>query len=90
MDARDHQDAVAPRFTNREREVLQLMADGKTARASGQILDISHNAVNFHRKRAMKKLGCFTTTLAVSRAVALGLVTVDLRWIGGEREVGAA
>jgi len=55
------------------------MADGKSARLSGNILGISEHTVNFHRKRAMGKLDSTSTTLAVARAVSLGVVIVDLR-----------
>ena len=70
---------VVPRFTPRERDVLQLMADGKSANVSSVLLNISEHTVVYHRRNAMHKLGSSTTTLAVARAVALGVVTVDFR-----------
>ncbi len=61
LDAVAHPSSVAEppelgQLTRREREVLQLIAEGKTAREVGAILGISPFTVNRHRANMMEKL----------------------------------
>jgi two-component system response regulator NreC len=49
-------DLAAPDLSSREREVLQLLAEGHTSREIGAILSISPRTVDTHRRRIMKKL----------------------------------
>jgi two-component system response regulator FixJ len=44
-------------LTTREREVLQLVADGKSNKEAGLIMGISPRTVEVHRARVMEKLG---------------------------------
>lgn len=45
------------RLTAREREVLQLVADGMSNKEAGRTLGISPRTVEVHRARVMEKLG---------------------------------
>ena len=45
------------RITDREREVVQLLAEGKSSKEIAQILGISVRTVETHRAAIMKKLG---------------------------------
>lgn len=45
----------------REREVLQLVVDGKSAKEIGDVLHLSAKTVEFHKYRMMKKLGLHST-----------------------------
>ena len=45
------------RLTYRERQVLQLLAEGKVAKEVGCILKVSTRTVSFHKYRMMEKLG---------------------------------
>ena len=48
---------VLSHLTNREREVLQLLAEGRSNRAVSALLSISVKTVETHRTAMMKKLG---------------------------------
>lgn len=56
-------------LTDREREVLTWVAEGKTAWEISRILGISDSTVNKHIAGAMRKTGSVTRTQAVARAL---------------------
>ncbi len=58
----------------RERDCLQWIADGKSSREIGRVLNLSENTVNFHVKNALYKLEANTRTLAVVKAIRYGLI----------------
>jgi DNA-binding NarL/FixJ family response regulator len=49
--------ATDPALTSRERQVVQLTAEGFTSREIGEALSISHRTVEKHRENIKKKLG---------------------------------
>ncbi|HYP08129.1 MAG TPA: response regulator transcription factor [Bryobacteraceae bacterium] len=61
-------------LTAREREVLQLLADGKVAKEVATALDVSVFTVDAHRGRIMKKLGLRSSTELVKFAMRKGLI----------------
>ncbi|MFO2464365.1 autoinducer binding domain-containing protein [Pseudomonas sp. 15FMM2] len=61
-------------LSQREREILQWTADGKSSGEIALILAISINTVNFHLKAIQKKFGAANKTLAAAYAAALGLI----------------
>ncbi|MFN2505255.1 MAG: response regulator [Acidimicrobiales bacterium] len=61
-------------LTDREREVLQLVAEGHTNAAIGAQLCISARTVETHRAHAMKKLGLRTPVELAIYAVRRGIV----------------
>src|SRR5262249_16776366 len=61
-------------LTAREREVLQLLAEGKVAKEIASQLDISVYTVDAHRGRIMKKLGLHSSTEIVRFAMRRGLI----------------
>ena len=63
-------------LTKREREVLRLTAEGKTAKEVARILDISMHTVNRHRANLMEKLDIHSTAGLVKLAVRLHLIDV--------------
>jgi len=67
-------DQLAEELTPREREVLQLLADGLPNRAIAERLTISEHTVKFHVTAIMGKLAARTRTEAVTRAARLGLL----------------
>ena len=65
---------TAGRLTSREREILELMADGFGNRAIADTLFISENTVRNHVRNVLDKLQARTRTEAVVRAVRAGLI----------------
>jgi len=62
-----------PVLTGREREILQLLAEGHTSQAIGKVLGISQKTVQTHRKKMMKKLNVHRISDLVKYAVEEGL-----------------
>ena len=63
-----------PRLTDREIEILKWTAEGKSAWAVGQILNISEHNVKYHVKRILIKLEVSSKHLAAAKAKSLGLI----------------
>jgi two-component system response regulator NreC len=61
-------------LTDREREILCLVAVGKTSKEISQLLSLSQNTVETHRARCMTKLGVHNTAELVLYAIRRGLV----------------
>jgi DNA-binding NarL/FixJ family response regulator len=59
----------------REREILRLVADGKTNDEIGQTLDISAHTVRTYLRRAVQKLEADNRTHAVAIALRESLIT---------------
>jgi two-component system response regulator NreC len=62
------------RLTEREREVLQLVAEGNSNKEIAGRLFLSVLTVETHRKRVLEKLGLRGTPEAVLYAVSKGLI----------------
>ncbi len=60
-------------LTQRQREVLQLMAEGNSTRQIGMRLFISPNTVNHHRRQIRIKLGINNVALLTKYAIQEGL-----------------
>ncbi len=68
-------DADSPEaLTDREREVLRLLADGLSNKRIGQTLFISESTVKFHIRNIIRKLGVSKRTDAVYIASKRGLI----------------
>jgi len=61
-------------LTSREREVLQMIAEGKTNKEIATVLNLSVYTVDAHRGRIMEKLNLHSVTDLVRFAVRAGLV----------------
>jgi len=61
----------------RERQVLGLIARGKSAKGIGLILKISPRTVNVHSASIIRKLGAENRLQAVAIAVRAGLLAPD-------------
>ncbi|MBZ0155754.1 MAG: response regulator transcription factor [Alphaproteobacteria bacterium] len=64
------------RLTSREREVLQLIAEGKNTREIAPLLSISIKTAEAHRQHIMKKLGAQSLAELIKFAVREGLTTL--------------
>jgi DNA-binding NarL/FixJ family response regulator len=73
MRERSVQDSFAL-LTEREREVLQLLAEGKSNKEAASILSLSPYTVETHRTNMMQKLGLHNTAEIVLYAVRKGIV----------------
>ncbi len=72
--------AGAPRpepLSDREREVLQLVAAGRTNRQVARQLQVSEATVKTHLVRTFAKLGVDDRTAAVTTALARGVIHLD-------------
>ena len=65
---------VADPLSPRERQVLQLVAEGKTTKEVAVVLDISVKTADSHRTRLMKKLDIHETAGLVRYAIRRGIV----------------
>ena len=63
-----------PSLTQREREVLRLLADGNSNEEIGKTLFISPETVRTHVRKAMGKLDADTRTQAVAKALRQSLI----------------
>lgn len=66
-------------LTAREREVLELMADGKSNPEIAAALYLSTNTVKSYVAQIMQKLGVNARAAAVTAAIREGLISVDGR-----------
>jgi DNA-binding NarL/FixJ family response regulator len=69
------QSETAPSLTQREREVLRLLADGLANEEIGKRLFISPETVRTHVRKAMGKLEADTRTQAVAMALRQSLIS---------------
>ncbi|MDD5191252.1 MAG: response regulator transcription factor [Dehalococcoidales bacterium] len=64
-------------LTAREREILKLIADGRTSREIADMLFLSLKTVLGHRSKIMEKLSLHNRTELIKYAMRKGLVTAD-------------
>lgn len=64
-------------LTNREREVLQMAAEGMTTSAIAKRLSISPRTAELHRGRMMDKLGLNNQTELIRYAIKRGILPLD-------------
>jgi RNA polymerase sigma factor (sigma-70 family) len=64
-------------LTQRQREILQLIAEGRTTRQIAEVLHISVKTVETHRTVLMKRLDLHDVAGLVRYAIRVGLVTVE-------------
>jgi DNA-binding NarL/FixJ family response regulator len=73
--ARGPAEAAEPTLSSsRQREVLQLLAEGRTMKQIARILKITPRTVAFHKYGMMKQLGVHSTAELVKAALKLGVV----------------
>lgn len=66
--------STTPELTQREADVLLLLAEGQTYDAIGRRLEISPETVRTHLQKASERLNATTRTNAVATAIRLGLI----------------
>jgi DNA-binding NarL/FixJ family response regulator len=65
------------RLTNRQREVLQLIAEGRSTREIAEILCISIKTVETHRSQIMKRLDVTDLPSLVRFAFRFGMISIE-------------
>lgn len=70
---RDLLDTLSPR----QREVLRLIAEGRTTKQIAQMLEISVKTVETHRAQLMERLGIHDVAGLVRYAIIVGLIEVE-------------
>jgi predicted ATPase/DNA-binding CsgD family transcriptional regulator len=81
-------DTAGVRLTPREREILPLLAAGRTDREIGAILFLSHRTVENHVARLRAKLGVRTRAEAIRTARLSGLLPISPSEAQGSRQPG--
>ena len=64
-------------LSQREREILKLVADGKTSREIAERLSISPKTVDTYRSRLMSKIGVKNLAGLVKFAIRHGLISLE-------------
>jgi NarL family two-component system response regulator LiaR len=64
-------------LTARQRQILQLIAEGKQNKEIAEILHTSTKTVQFHRSRLMIKLGAHTVAGLTRRAIEEGVISIQ-------------
>lgn len=64
-------------LTPRQREVLQLLAEGKSPKDIAVLLNLSVKTVDFHKMRLMEQLDLHSTLALAKYAIAEGLVSAE-------------
>jgi DNA-binding CsgD family transcriptional regulator len=68
---------AAPHLSDREREVLQWIACGKSKSEIAAILDVSEAAIKRYCESSFRKLDANTLAFAVAKAIQWGLIFPD-------------
>jgi RNA polymerase sigma factor (sigma-70 family) len=71
---REQPDDELSALSDREREVLQLVAEGKSNKEIAQLLHVAVSTVESHRKHVMEKLKLHNTAEMVRYAVRKGII----------------
>jgi len=65
------------KLTARERQILQLISEGKTVKEIARIIHISPKTADANRRKIMKKLGIFNIADLTKYAIRQGLTSLD-------------
>jgi DNA-binding NarL/FixJ family response regulator len=69
-------DVAADPLSPRERQVMQLVAEGSSTKEVAKVLNISYKTAESHRNHIMKKLGIHDVVALTRHAIQAGLVQV--------------
>ena len=68
---------ITPPLSEREVEIIRLVASGKTNKEIAYQLSLSHHTIHSHRKNILKKLGVRSALELTTYALKAGLLTID-------------
>ena len=72
-----HQKTPLERLSLRQREILQLIAEGQTTKGIGMVLNLSPKTVEYHRGRLMKRLNIHDVPGLVRFALQAGMIAQE-------------
>jgi DNA-binding NarL/FixJ family response regulator len=72
------EDIVKAPLSSREKEVLQLIAEGNSSKEIGEILFLSSKTIDVHRNNIMKKIDLHTIPELTKYAIQKGLTSLDV------------
>jgi DNA-binding NarL/FixJ family response regulator len=64
-------------LTSRQREVLQLVAEGRARKEIAEILGVSIKTVEFHKQKITEKLGLHTDAALTAYAIRQGIASAE-------------
>ena len=76
MDRSHKREDAVHKLTPRQREILQLVTEGRSAKGIASLLNVSSRTVEFHKYRMMEDLGLRTTAELIQFAIKHGLASV--------------
>ena len=71
------EEQIKEQLTQREKEVLQAIAKGFNTREIADLLHVSNNTIETHRKSLMSKLEARNAVDLVLKAINLGIIPLD-------------
>jgi len=74
---KSHQDDLYNRLSNREREVFQMIAEGRSTKEIAEILCLSPSTVKTHRANIMEKLEKDNISQLIQFAIHIGIVELQ-------------
>ena len=77
IDGPDRSSGALAALSSREREVLQMVAEGKSSREIANVLDISSKTVDSYRSRLMHKLEVEDLAGLVKFAIRHGVIPLE-------------
>jgi DNA-binding NarL/FixJ family response regulator len=77
MEGARRQPDKIPSLTQRQREILQLLVEGRSAKEIASIMNISPRTVEFHKYTMMSKLNLKTSSALVQYAIKHGITTIE-------------
>ncbi|MBT8363275.1 MAG: response regulator transcription factor [Deltaproteobacteria bacterium] len=77
MKSKSPRDDLYSKLSNREREVFQMIAEGRSTREISEILCVSPSTVKTHRANIMEKLKMDNISQLIQYAIHLGIVEIQ-------------
>ena len=68
---------ASPGLSGREREVLQMLSEGKSTKEIAQVLSVSPKTIDSHRTHIMSKLKITSVAGLTKHALREGLTSID-------------
>jgi DNA-binding NarL/FixJ family response regulator len=77
ISGKSFQTEIDDRLSSREKQILQLIAEGRTNADIGRLLVISTRTVETHRNNLMRKLGLSSQMEIIRYAIKHGLLSIE-------------